>query len=86
MCADGGRRVSRRLLSLAALGGVGSSFVLALFFWRRAILYACNIKDPESAGNCFAIHWPNLLPVCALFAVSALALAFLILLPSKADE
>lgn len=72
----------RRVESLVALAGVAGSFTLAVYFWRRMILTACTGSGPDSpegSANCFQIHMTNLLPVCILFAASALALLVTIL-------
>ena len=72
----------RRIESLVALAGVVGSFTLAALFWRRMILVTCSGSGPdapEGSANCFQIHMTNLLPVCILFAVSALALLITIL-------
>ncbi len=72
---------NRRFLSLCALAGASGSFALAALFWRRLILMSCSGNHPESSANCFQTFLPDVLPVCIVFAASALALAVLIFLP-----
>lgn len=72
----------RRLESLVALAGVVGSFAVAARFWRRVILILCTGSGPDSpegTANCLQSHMTNVLPVCVLFGVSALALLVTIL-------
>jgi hypothetical protein len=80
--------VRRRAAPLVALAGVVGSFTLAALFWRRVILIHCSGSGPDSpegTANCLQIHMTNLLPVCLLFAASALALLVTILRNDGSD-